>query len=603
MTPYNAYDTINAFKISLERSESYWNDFLESVERFVIGRKQGERRFDIINKGLQVFRKAPHCVSASLFLTSQENFEFEFRSCLPPSERGAHEKLFDFLVEKSIIGLAVDKGSTQVYSEGANYSNSVVVAPLVASVGIYGVALLKFESEAFDISQVFLHIISFVGGFLASALENQTNLENIDKSRLLLEQKVAMRTMDLSESKRELKAILDSVQNGILVYDFENYEIERANPEACRIIGLNEREIVGRDARDFFVCKIDDEPVSYNRNEETIIVSTAGYQIPVLRTTNILKLGGKQFVIESFSDITHRIEAENALKEAYTRLELKVEERTEELQLLVRKLKDEIADRERAEKEVREMLTREKELNELKTRFVSMVSHEFRTPLTVIKSAAQMVERFKSKMTESEREDYLKRVVKTVDIMTDLIENVVFIGKSNRQQQYSKPGVVDAIEFTQSVVNDIQLGLNNKRTISIRASVGDYNVNLDEKLLRLVLINLITNALKYSPFERPIEVALRREPSSLVISVKDYGIGIPAAEQEKIFDVFYRASNVGAITGTGLGLPVVMQSVQMMGGSVKLYSDVGRGSKFDINLPLPECTAATDNNNTMSEVI
>ena len=245
-----------------------------------------------------------------------------------------------------------------------------------------------------------------------------------------------------------------------------------------------------------------------------------------------------------------------------------------------------ITNRKRIDNELRNALEKQKELNMLRTQFISMISHEFRTPLTIIKSSAQMLNKFGMNLNYSERFNYQEKISKTVDYMTDLIENVIFIGKSDSMQKSVNPNKVDIIEFCNVIITDFKLTLKKDREIILKHSLDSAVIEQDEKLLKLILNNLLSNAAKYSDENSKIEFGLEIEQENVIFTIRDFGIGIPEEQQKNIFDVFYRANNVGNINGTGLGLSVIKESLELLEGKIGLKSIVSEGTEFTVTIPL-----------------
>ena len=243
---------------------------------------------------------------------------------------------------------------------------------------------------------------------------------------------------------------------------------------------------------------------------ESELTNKRGVVIPIIRTITQLNIGNKILNIESFVDISELKTYQRALSEANETLELKVKERTEDLQLLIHKLKIEIAERERAESELRRLYEKEKELSELKSRFVSMVSHEFRTPLTIIRSSAQMIQKFSSKISESEKYSYFDRIVRTVDYLTGLIENVIFIGKSDAQKLDIKYTLFNINDFLDKLVKDIQQTLELQRKFFIKKNNDINFIRSDERILWLIMNNLVSNSVKYSNAESEIIIKIEK---------------------------------------------------------------------------------------------
>ncbi len=561
--------------------------FLHEIEQYVKNRVYSERINLVISEGLKVFSKLPYENISTFFLLNDNTFEFEINTCFPEEQKQMTEVLYSDLIDRGFIGNVLASGKINLYSisdEDYKDYKSALVIPLKASWGVMGLVLVMLKCEESDFDIDLMKLCSLHAGLFAGSLENTKLFINLNRSKLILEQKVAERTMDLAKSRRELRTIFDSVHSGIMVVDADTDNIIRINPVGEKLIGLPEAQIL-TSKRDRFLSTVhfsgDAKNTFTNFESELKIPDKI---IPILRTISTINMGTQKYFIETFVDISDRKQRENELKKSNEILELKVEERTEDLQLLIHKLKEEIRIREKAESEARKKLAVEKELNEMKSKFVSMVSHEFRTPLTIIKSAAQLLEKFFTRLTEEEKKDYLNRIMKTVDIMTDLIENVIYIGKDEDKKtiRYSK---IDLKQFISSLVNDLSLTLGKGRKVEIKFSTEEYHINTDDKLLRLILLNLVTNALKYSDHDKQVNIEVAIFKDIAVISVQDFGIGIPEDEQEKIFDLFYRADNVGSISGTGLGMAVVLQSIKQLQGKIEVNSRKNKGSTFTFRIP------------------
>jgi PAS domain S-box-containing protein len=244
-----------------------------------------------------------------------------------------------------------------------------------------------------------------------------------------------------------------------------------------------------------------------------------------------------------------------------------------------------ITKRKRAEADIRKALEQEKELSELKTRFVTMTSHEFRTPLAAILSSAELLEHYSHKWSEEKKLNHLLRIQTSVKHMTELLNDVLLIGKAEAGKLEFKPTPLELTRFCQELVEEIQLAATN-HTITFRAQNQCTNTCMDEKLLRHILSNLLSNAIKYSPQGSHVYFDLTCQPGEAIFQIQDRGIGIPLAEQATIFNSFIRASNVGTISGTGLGLAIVKKSVDLYGGNITVKSEVDVGTTFTVSLPL-----------------
>ena len=261
------------------------------------------------------------------------------------------------------------------------------------------------------------------------------------------------------------------------------------------------------------------------------------------------------------------------------RLEHRVVERTSELCA-------EVAARQAAQDELHVALAAEKELNQLKSSFVSMVSHEFRTPLEVILSSSNILDRYLDRLPPEKRKAQLKAIRKSVTRMNDLIEDVLLLGKFDAAGMACHFTPVNLAAFCGRVVAEIESAVSRPGAIRMQIEnlIGDAQA--DEGLLHHILSNLLSNALKYSPPDSPVDLMITRDGFNARFVIRDCGCGIPGADQARLFTAFYRGSNVGQIQGSGLGLVIVKRCVDLHGGAIQCQSAEGQGAIFTVTLPL-----------------
>jgi PAS domain S-box-containing protein len=245
-----------------------------------------------------------------------------------------------------------------------------------------------------------------------------------------------------------------------------------------------------------------------------------------------------------------------------------------------------ITERKHAEAEVRRSLEKERELNELKSRFVAMTSHEFRTPLATILSSAELLEQYGARLPAEEREDLHRSIRAGVERMTRLLDDVLTIGKAEANMLQFTPAQVDLAAFCEQLAEETRRGAGEAHTLEFSYEGAREPVRADEKLLRHALTNLLSNAFKYSPAGGRVEFRVRMDGREAAFEVRDQGIGIPPEDQPRLFETFHRARNVGAIAGTGLGLAIARKSVELHGGSVSVESSPGAGTCFRVTVPL-----------------
>lgn len=252
-----------------------------------------------------------------------------------------------------------------------------------------------------------------------------------------------------------------------------------------------------------------------------------------------------------------------------------------------------ITARKQAEQDIRRALAKEKELNELKSHFVSMTSHEFRTPLSTILSAAELLEFYGQEWETEEREEQLHLIQASVKHMTRLLEDMLLLGKAEAGMLRVSPSWFNLNTFCETLMATLQQNAGAKHRLIFSSDTQNLQVCLDEKLLRQILTNLLSNAVNYSPEGGTIQLNLVCEATQVSFHVQDQGIGIPPADQLHLFESFFRATNAAALSGTGLGLAIVKQCVDSLNGSVTFESKVNIGTTFTIRLPLhSDCAEA-----------
>ena len=269
------------------------------------------------------------------------------------------------------------------------------------------------------------------------------------------------------------------------------------------------------------------------------------------------------------------------LSEYRSSLERKVAERT-------RELADSLERERKLSDDLQVALEKEKELSQLKSRFVSTASHEFRTPLTAILTYADLLHKFGERMTPEQRGERLLKIRQQVMAMTALLEDVLVIGRADAGRMECHPEPMDVEAFCREIVEDTRVVNEGRHEIVFAADLPDdaRMVALDEKLIRHVVTNLLSNAIKYSPDGGKVDVGLSVADSVLKLRVSDQGIGIPAEDLPHLFEPFHRATNVGTFQGTGLGLSILHKAVELHGGRVDVESRVDEGTALTVTIPV-----------------
>ncbi len=246
---------------------------------------------------------------------------------------------------------------------------------------------------------------------------------------------------------------------------------------------------------------------------------------------------------------------------------------------------EDISDRKQAEEDIRNALAREKELGELKSRFISMTSHEFRTPLSVISSSAGIMKTFNSKLTDEKRMTYLNTIETYVKHTTRLLDDILLLNRAEAGNIPFNPQRTNAVNYCKNLTQEMQTSTKNHVINFTSNCPPETEAELDLKLLQQILINLLSNAIKYSPDGGEIKFDLSAVENKLIFQVQDSGIGIPEEDQKHLFESFHRATNVETIQGTGLGLVIVKKCVELHGGEINFTSQLGQRTTFTVTIP------------------
>ncbi|MFN8375033.1 MAG: PAS domain S-box protein [Anaerolineae bacterium] len=455
------------------------------------------------------------------------------------------------------IVYAPDTTADPHYAANDSRTRSELVIPLKTSKSVLGVLdLQSAELNAFN--QRDLRILTAFAERAAAAIEVVQLYEEINRYAASLEQRVQERTAELERSKDHVEAILNNTSDAIILASYDGI-IRQVNPAFSRIVGYNSDEIFSTSL--FTIVPEDSANLMYETLHTVINTKLARrIEIPVQRKD------GQRFDADvAFAPITE----------------------DDQIRDIVCSLRD-ITERKQIEEGLRRALENEKELNELKTRFVSMVSHDFRTPLAIIQSSTDALQQFHEKMDPEQRNKRLVKIRGQIQRMISLLNDVLTISRADAGATPFLPVITNLQQFCESIVDEFRQTPNLNHDIDYRYADQPVEAYIDEKLLHQAVTNLMTNAIKYSPEGTTIKFQLEMNDKTALIKVRDAGIGIPPEDQKHMFEPFHRAGNVGTIEGTGLGLAIVKRAVDSHGGSVYLESEVGKGTQFTIELPLQQ---------------
>ncbi len=239
-----------------------------------------------------------------------------------------------------------------------------------------------------------------------------------------------------------------------------------------------------------------------------------------------------------------------------------------------------------SEAEISRMLSKQKELNQLKSHFISLVSHEFRTPISAISSNVQLLSKYEKKWLPDKKAKVLRRIQEAIKKMITLLEEVTLISKDQSESLKVNPEVIQINEFINEVIEDLRKSSELPVQLELHIERGEDDIYSDKELLRQILSHLLSNAGKFSPEEKPVRVTIARDNNHIQLIVADQGIGIPERDLDQLYQPFHRCSNSDGFPGTGLGMPIVKRCVDLLKGSIRVKSRVNEGATFYVSVPI-----------------
>lgn len=393
-----------------------------------------------------------------------------------------------------------------------------------------------------------------------------------------------------------LDAIFKYASEGILLINRAG-EIVMINPQAEQMFGYKELELVGKGVDMLIPANVrhrhkhhrghyheNPHPRGMGGTLNLFAVRSDNSEFPVEVSLSPFKTGDGEFVVCFIIDITERKIQEKSIEEANKEIQKLNAELEERVKLRTRELDAAVKKIEQSQNEVLRALEKERELNDMKSKFVTIASHEFRTPLATILSSASLIGRYVNTEEDDKRQKHVMRIKSAVNNLTEILNDFLSLGKMEEGQIRVVPVLTDLPNFCIGVIEHIKGIAKEEQTFMFQFD-GEKQVWIDNQLLRNILLNLLSNASKYSDIGKMIKLSVLVRPTTIELRVVDQGIGIPVGDQEHIFDRFFRAHNAGNVQGTGLGLNIVKRYIDLMGGSVTFESQSGVGTTFIVELP------------------
>jgi len=443
-------------------------------------------------------------------------------------------------------------GRLGIVEEGGEQIEAIFFAPTAAVVWLgvplairgrtFGVVALQDYENPEAYGEAEKRFLMFVAGQIALAIE-----------RKRAEQA-------LRESEEKFRALFEAASQGVMLHDETQYL--EVNPAAVRILGYDSaQQLIGRHPRD-----------------TSPPIQPGGERTDEMAERYIRECMTKGHT--RFDWVATRADGHDVFLEVIlTRIEWRGRQ-------IIQAVIDDISDRKRAEEELLRSLAREKELGQMKNNFVSMVSHEFRTPLGIIQSSTEILADYLDKLDPDERDEQLRSIVKNTRRMAELMEEVLVLGRLDAGKMDFSPAEMDLLAFCERTVDEVMAASHNRCPIELDCADAPEHFVGDERLLRHIFTNLLSNGVKYSEAGSSVTFRLRGEGDHVVFAVRDRGLGIPEADLPRLFNAFQRGRNVAHVPGTGLGLIVVKRCTELHGGEIKIESSLGHGTIATVRLPL-----------------
>lgn len=407
-----------------------------------------------------------------------------------------------------------------------------------------------------------------------------------------------VRTPNPEHVAERLHAIVKTAIDGIITIN-QHGIIEFVNDATCSLFGYEPHEILGHNINILM-------PMPHSRDHDMYVnrymqtgkarIIGIGREVNGLRkdgSTFPFRLAVSEFLLDGkihFTGIVHDLskqaeaEAEvrrlnEALATKNQSLEAMVAARTQELNQVVEKLRQ-------SEANLQTALESEREAGRMKSRFVSMASHEFRTPLSTIQSSAQLMVGYKTAEQQPHRERHYQKIKSAVEQLVGILNDFLSVSKLDEGRVENNPEPFDLIEFCESMKEEFNVFLKAGQVITQATNQSDITVYLDKRLLKNIFTNLLSNAIKYSEKDTMIRCQIMRHRDCITLEIIDEGIGIPDEDKPYMFERFFRAGNAMNINGTGLGLNIVQRYLDLMGGTISFESQLGQGTTFKVMFPL-----------------
>jgi PAS domain S-box-containing protein len=409
----------------------------------------------------------------------------------------------------------------------------------------------------------------------------------------------------LFKNQEIFNILFEAIPEGIIIVDEKQY-IVAANSSTEKMFGYHHGELTNKPLNillparyqtthknqfNYFISRLNNR--KNTRGLYLFGLTKNSLEFPVEIGLNPFELYEKEYIMALVIDMTLRRETEIKIDSLTVDLTEKVKKGTAELQNTIKQLKavnrnykKELNRRIDVENKLKESLKKERELNELKSKFLSLVSHEFKTPLSGILTSAILLEKYQLTEQQEKRDKHLKTITDKVQYLNGVLNDFISLERLDSSNENYKFKTFNLSKVINEVVYDANMLLKTGQHISIPENASDFVLYQDEKVLENILSILIYNAIKYSPENSEIDLRISKNAKNIIFTIKDQGMGIPINDQKFVYNRYFRGENALNIQGTGIGLNIVKEHLKNLGGTINFISTENKGSIFFVELPI-----------------
>lgn len=554
------------------------NHLFQNIESFKYENNDLSQN-EIFDKLFISISKLNNFLFASIFTLNPELFIFELSNITNKGLTKIADENFDILLENGIVSRTLESGYLEQFPELKNLENTLnfVIIPIITNHNadnILLIALSDYWEADKEINLRFCEIqVQLLANYLEIKFQNAKNLELREKINNIKQSSINSVLLN----NEVVDTILNSIQSGVLIAKKDTKEIIKANSIASKIISKPLQEISESYLDEFLPLQNN----LTNAHFESQIKDVFGLPVDVLRRNTIALIDGIEYVVESFVEISEQKKIQNLLKDHNKDLEIIVNEKTQDLFNTIEKLENSI----KQKREIEESAENEKRYSELKSKFLLMVGHEFRTPLTVIRNNIEIIRNYNHKLTSVQLEHYTSRIISSIDYIATILLNI-----NKYQEDIGVIKNVDdlhipVIEVIESKINELKKTVNKPVFIDLdipKDLMLEYHIDTFYPLMH----NLIDNIFVYSNEIVLAEISYKRQGNNHIYQFYDKGIGIPKNDLPRVTDVFYRGSNIVNRPGVGMGLAVVNKILQFINGFIFIESTEHLETKVTIQFPV-----------------